>query len=177
LKTIGRLHDLVHADDQALQQGSSRTANDEALSRTPPHSAILHRRPKLQPSADGLNRLLKKDGDARHEQLFCLSTQSSGRISVDMGPSPGASDFFPQPVKARSKGFERFHVVVDRRCKEPGTPRFGASQVPRDEANARHKSTRRVALQPAQASSSVLSDAEARLATSSRNAMKAFETI
>jgi hypothetical protein len=40
------------------------------------------------------------------------------------------------------------------RCEELVAPRYGAPQASRDEAGARDKATRRVALQPVQASSS-----------------------
>jgi hypothetical protein len=75
-----------------------------------------------------------------------------------------------------------------RRCEELGAPRCGASQAARDEAGARDKATpkdkatRRVALQPAHASSSVSTDAKHRPSPSSSPAldcktMKSFENF
>ena len=64
-------------------------------------------------------------------------------------------------------------------CEKLGAPRCGASQVARDDRGAMDKATQRVALQPAQASSSALSDALHRNAASSSpdldcKAMKSF---
>ncbi|MGI9492338.1 MAG: hypothetical protein ACR2QF_08075 [Geminicoccaceae bacterium] len=68
------------------------------------------------------------------------------------------------------------------RCEELVAPRCGAPQAARDEAGARDKATRRVALQPVQASSSGSTDAQHRSAPSSSpdldcKAMKSFDNF
>ena len=65
---------------------------------------------------------------------------------------------------------------------EFGAPRCGASLAARDDVGARDKSTRRVTLQPAHASSSALTDALHRAAASSSpdldcKVMKSFDNF
>ncbi|MEM9627246.1 MAG: hypothetical protein AAGA21_13500 [Pseudomonadota bacterium] len=67
-------------------------------------------------------------------------------------------------------------------CEERDAPQCGAPQASRDEAGVKDKATQRVALQPAQASSSALTDAPHRSAPSSSpdldcKTMKSFDNF